>query len=177
MDDDGSQSVSLPEFSKACRDFKVGISDENVPNLFKLFDANGDGIMNYAEFLAVVREPLSSERREVVEEVFKFIDEDGSGQVDIEEIKAKYDVQKHPDVVQCKRTAEVVLNDFIETLEAHHNVTHGHEAQGLVCVDEFLDYYTNVSAQIESDAEFESLLKFTWGMKAGQFNGAQNQIN
>ncbi len=47
MDDDESQSLSLPEFTKACRDFKVGISDENVPILFSVFDTNGDGTLNY----------------------------------------------------------------------------------------------------------------------------------
>jgi hypothetical protein len=34
MDDDGSKSISLYEFQKACRDFKVGINDDNVPILF-----------------------------------------------------------------------------------------------------------------------------------------------
>lgn len=34
MDDDGSKSISLYEFQKACRDFKVGIIDDNVPILF-----------------------------------------------------------------------------------------------------------------------------------------------
>ncbi len=34
MDDDGSKSISVYEFSKACKDFRVGISEENVPILF-----------------------------------------------------------------------------------------------------------------------------------------------
>ena len=51
MDDDGSQTLSLPEFSKACRDFRIGISDENVPILFSKFDVNNDGTISYDEFL------------------------------------------------------------------------------------------------------------------------------
>ena len=46
MDDDGSMTLSMPEFGKACKDFKIGISDENVPILFKLFDRNGDGTLS-----------------------------------------------------------------------------------------------------------------------------------
>ena len=34
MDDDNSKSISLPEFTKACRDFKVGVSDDNASILF-----------------------------------------------------------------------------------------------------------------------------------------------
>ena len=34
MDDDESGALSQREFAKACRDFKIGISDENIPVLF-----------------------------------------------------------------------------------------------------------------------------------------------
>jgi len=34
MDDDGSRTLSEQEFAKACRDFKTGISEENIPTLF-----------------------------------------------------------------------------------------------------------------------------------------------
>lgn len=34
MDDDSSHTLSLAEFIKACRDYRVGISEENVPILF-----------------------------------------------------------------------------------------------------------------------------------------------
>ena len=34
MDDDGSQTLSVPEFQKACKDFKLGVTEENVPVLF-----------------------------------------------------------------------------------------------------------------------------------------------
>jgi len=66
MDDDGSGSLSLREFYKACRDFKVGISEENVPTLFNLFDNNGDGTLDYDEFLYKVRGEINSNRLEVV---------------------------------------------------------------------------------------------------------------
>lgn len=45
MDDDGSQTLSMPEFGKACKEFKIGVSEENVPILFGLFDKNGDGTL------------------------------------------------------------------------------------------------------------------------------------
>ena len=59
MDDDNNGSLSLREFSKACKDFKVGISEENVPILFDLFDENKDGTLDYDEFLYTVRGEIS----------------------------------------------------------------------------------------------------------------------
>lgn len=55
MDDDGSNTLSLPEFQKACRDFKVGITEENVPFLFQVFDKNNDGTIDYQEFVDSLR--------------------------------------------------------------------------------------------------------------------------
>lgn len=62
MDDDGSMTLSMPEFGKACKDFKIGISDENVPILFNLFDKNGDGTIQYDEFINTVRTPMTPAR-------------------------------------------------------------------------------------------------------------------
>lgn len=76
MDDDGSKSISLPEFAKACREFKVGISDENVPILFDIFDTNRDGTLNIDEFLYAIRGELNDFRRALVEKAFRKIDRD-----------------------------------------------------------------------------------------------------
>ena len=47
MDDDVSETLSLAKFTKACRDFRVGIREENVPILFDKFDLNRDGTLSY----------------------------------------------------------------------------------------------------------------------------------
>jgi len=148
-----------------CRDFKVGISEENVPILFKTFDTNGDGTLNYREFIEAVRDLLSQSRKEKVEEAFRFIDKDHNGVLDIEEIKSAYNVSKHPDVIQGKRTSEIVLCEFIETLEAHHGILNGSSADGMVSMEEFVEYYTNISSAIDSESEFTNLLKNTWGIQ------------
>ena len=71
MDDDNSKSISQPEFSKACRDFKVGISDENTPILFDIFDTNRDGTLNIDEFLYAIRGELNDFRKALVEKAFR----------------------------------------------------------------------------------------------------------
>lgn len=99
MDDDGSKTISLPEFSKACRDFKVGISDENIPIIFEVFDTNRDGTLNIDEFLMAVRGELNDFRTGLVEKAFRKIDKDGSGMIEIDDIKDTYNASKHPEVI------------------------------------------------------------------------------
>ena len=99
MDDDGSKTISEYEFAKACKDFKVGINEENVPIVFEAFDSNRDGTLNYDEFLMAVRGELNEFRRGIIEKAFRKIDKDGSGEIDIDDIKDLYNASKHPDVV------------------------------------------------------------------------------
>ena len=70
MDDDGSKTLSEQEFAKACRDFKTGISEENIPTLFNAFDTNRDGTLNIDEFLMAIRGELSPKRLALVEQAF-----------------------------------------------------------------------------------------------------------
>ena len=124
MDDDGSKSISLYEFGKACKDFKVGISEDNVPILFEQFDSNRDGTLNIDEFLMAIRGELNDFRTAIVEKAFRKIDKDSSGLIDIDDIKDLYNAKKHPDVIQGKKTEEQILMEFLETFETHHNIKH-----------------------------------------------------
>jgi Ca2+-binding EF-hand superfamily protein len=104
MDDDNSKSISMPEFAKACRDFKIGISDDNVPILFNTFDTNRDETLNIDEFLMAIRGELNDARRCLVEKAFRKIDKNSNGFIEVDDIKETYNVQKHPDVIQGRKS-------------------------------------------------------------------------
>jgi len=165
MDDDGSHTLSLPEFSKACRDFRIGVSDENVPILFSKFDANGDGTISYDEFLMEVRGPMSPGRTALVKRAFQVIDKNGNGVIEVDDIKSSYNARKHPDVLQGKRTEDSVLCEFLETFEAHHNLRTGDGADSVVTLDEFIEYYTNIASSLDNDEYFELVINNAWNVK------------
>jgi calcyphosin len=100
MDDDGSQTLSMPEFGKCCKDFKIGVSEENVPILFSLFDRNGDGTLDYDEFIAAVRKPLPDNRAKLVDQAFDLLS-DGGALIEMDDIKKIYtaNASRHPDVI------------------------------------------------------------------------------
>jgi calcyphosin len=164
MDDDNSGSLSVREFSKACKEFKVGISEQNVPILFDLFDDNKDGTLDYDEFLYKIRGDISTARMDAVEKAFNKLDYGNEGIVDINVIKANYDAKKHPDVVNGKRTEQNVLCEYLETFEAHHLLrTTKDDVE--VTKKEFIEYYKNISACIDSDRDFFLIIDTTSGQK------------
>ena len=165
MDDDGSRTLSEQEFAKACRDFKTGISEENIPTLFTAFDTNHDGTLNIDEFLMAIRGELSDMRLQLVKKAFKMIDRDGSGMLEVDDIKEAYNATKHPDVLQGKRTEEQILIEFLETFEAHLNLREGTENDGRVSMDEFVEYYKNISVSIDNDDYFTLMMNNSWNLR------------
>ena len=165
MDDDGSKSLSEPEFIKAVKDFRVGIAEDSVPTLFNAFDTNRDGTINYDEFLYAVRGELNDFRKGLVEKAFRKVDKDGSGFLDINDIKGVYNGSKHPDVISGRKTDDQILVEFLETFEAHHNLKTGREHDSSVDIEEWTEYYTNINASIDNDEYFALMMNNSWNLK------------
>ena len=165
MDDDESGSLSLREFTKACKDFRIGISDENIPALFALFDTNGDGTMSYEEFLFAVRGDLNKTRLDIIKAAFDHIDENANRELELDELKAKFDASRHPSVLNGDTTEQLVTNEFFETFEAHHKMVNDDKRYMPVGLEQFGDYYASVSSLYENDDEFVQMMVATWNMK------------
>lgn len=73
-----------------------------------------------------------------------------SGQVDIRELKTKFNAKAHPIVVEGRRTERQARDEFNETFDYNHPTDAGFN----VSFDEFVEYYSNVSAVVESDVFF-----------------------
>jgi hypothetical protein len=52
-----------------------------------------------------------------VRAAFKKIDKDGSGILDINDIKGVYNASRHPEVKSGKKSEDEVLGEFLETFE------------------------------------------------------------
>lgn len=125
MDDNGSKSLDFPEFSKGMRDYKIDIPEDQLQVVFNAFDVNRDGTISYDEFLRNIRGDLNPQRLQLVRRAFTKLDRDGSGVVDINDIRGVYNGQRHPDVLSGKKTEDQVLVEFLETFETHHSVRNG----------------------------------------------------
>ena len=163
MDDDGSGSLNLFEFTKACREFKVGISEEYLPTLFSAFDLNHDATLSVQEFLTAVRGEMNERRIQAVQNAWAKIAPQGV--LDMHELKDLFKADRHPDVVKGKRMAREVLNEFLETFETSMNVSQTSQ-DGSVTFDEFLEFHRNVSFIFEDDTHFVLTINGVWAVNA-----------
>ena len=164
-DDDGSKNLNVEEFKKAVHDFRVGLSAKQAVTLFGVFDRSGDGAIDYEEFLRGVRGGMNEFRMGLTRRAFKIMDKDGSGVLDIDDIRQNYNAKHHPDVKAGKKTEDEILYEFLDTFEAHHSDNKEDARDGRVSIDEWTEYYNNVSMSIDRDDYFELMMNNAWNLK------------
>ncbi len=160
FDLDGSGELNREEFKRAVNDFKLGMDERDLDNLFKTFDKNKDGKISYVEFMQTLVGTMSEFRLTLVHNAFERLDAAGTGAVELEAIKHAYNAKPHPDVKCGKKTEEEVLSDFASTLDIHHS--NWGATDGKVTKEEFVDYYTKISAAVESDSYFDIMMTKGW---------------
>lgn len=106
---------------------------------------SGDGSVDYDEFLRALKGRLSPRRRRIVLKAFDLMDRDGSGVIDLNDIKAVFNAKKHPEVLQGKLTADEALLTFLEGFEGRYG-----NRDGKVTQEEWIDYYTGKDESISS---------------------------
>jgi len=168
MDDDGSKTLSLLEFKKALQELKLKLTEVDIRALFEYFDSDDSGAIDFEEFIQGLREPLSEGRLKLVNMAFHILDKDDSGEVTFQEITNVYDASKHPAVIARTKTAQQVLIEFLGTFEV------GGVKDGIVTKPEFINYYANLGASIDSDDYFELMIRNAWHIAGGKGSSANS---
>lgn len=68
---------------------------------------------------------MNAFRQKIVKAAFQKIDADGSGILDLNDIKGVYNAKSHPLVKSGKKTEDEILGEFLETFEMHHALNGG----------------------------------------------------
>jgi len=132
-------------------------------------DIDGNQTIDFNEFLRVVVGDMSAMRENLVQKAFRVLDFNKDGAVDLQEIKMRYNADQHPEVRSGKKTADEVLYEFMETFEAHHNLKDKSRYDGKITYEEFLEYYQNISCNIDNDNYFDLMMTNAWNLD-GQKN-------
>lgn len=155
-DFNGNKKLDREEFEEALSHCGLFLKSHEISFLFKNFDRDGDGNINYDELLHGIQLPLSGSRLAVVERAFKTLDKDGSSVIDVNDIAKIYDASKHPDVQEGKKTEREVMIAFMGAFEKTGS------KDGRITFDEFKSYYEDLGSSIPSDEYFVGMMESVW---------------
>ncbi|XP_026794604.2 calcyphosine-like b isoform X2 [Pangasianodon hypophthalmus] len=156
MDDDNSRTLDLKEFMKGLNDYGVLMEKDEAIALFQQFDRDGSGQIDFDEFLLTLRPPMSNARKEVIMQAFRKLDRTGDGVITVEDLRGVYNVKHHPKYQNGEWTEEQIFRKFLDSFDSPD------DKDGKVTKEEFVNYYSGVSASIDSDVYFILMMKTAW---------------
>jgi hypothetical protein len=176
MDSNGNGTLDFEEFTKACVDFRIKCSEDEIRSVFSVFDVNGDGSISFEEFMNALLGPLSEYRVRLIAEAFKKLDENGNGSLEIGEVKEKFDPSRHPEVKSGQKSVEEARYEFYDLFQTHHGVANDFRPDKGVSMEEFLQYHQFVSALIDNDGYFKLFIVGVWNMDLVDTNQANSPV-
>lgn len=156
MDDDGNRRLDKNEFKKGLHDFGLDIPNDVAEQIFGTIDCDNNGSIDFDEFLSALRPPMSQTRRSLVIRAFKKLDKTGDGVVTVEDLRGVYNVIKHPKFISGQWTEDQCLGEFLSSFDSPKN------KDGIVTEEEFINYYSGLSASIDSDVYFDLMMRNAW---------------
>ena len=164
IDENNSQTIDFYEFKQVCNMYNFGLDDNQLKMIFANFDTENTGEIDYDEFIRTIRGEMNEFRQSLVQKVFDKLDNKKTGEISFKELNNNYNVRNHPDVLSGKINEEEALKEFMDTFQETYNYLCGTETNNIITIEEFMEYYENVSMTIDEDEYFEYLLNNTWDL-------------
>jgi len=128
-----------------------------LPQLLLTFlDKDTDGYCNFDEFLIGLRGKPNSRRQAIIDKAFLRFDSDGCGLITIKDIREVFNCVKHPKVISGELSEDQVFAQFLKHFNDY--------GSGTIERREWNDYYSVLSANIDSDDYFVLLMKTAWSL-------------
>ena len=120
LDEDNTQELDIKLFSQLCKEFDFGLPREDIEELFVSFDKEERGLINYDDFIRVLRGELNENRKELIHNVFKHLDLDNKGNLTVEELLNLYQAKNSYEFTQEKKSEEEDKKIFEQSHKGNH---------------------------------------------------------
>ena len=165
LDEENAQELEIKLFTQICTEFDFGLTKEEIEELFVSFDKDERGMVNYDDFIRVLRGELNENRKNLIQNVFKHLDIDNKGYLTIEELLNIYQPKYSHEFLEEKKSEEESITIFEQSLKGNHKYLNGDDASVKnIDSEEFEDFYESISMMIQNDDTFKDIVLKTWGL-------------
>jgi calcyphosin len=155
MDNNGNGLLDVDDFRWGLMDYGISVSKDEASQVLKHFDRDGNGQVDFTEFIRSIRGDLNAVRARVVRAAYDKLDVNRDGSVKLDDIAKLYDVSSHPEVVSGQKAPEAVYLSFMSMWDTQ-------ERDAIVTFGEFSEYYADMGASIDDDEYFVAVVKAAW---------------
>ena len=171
-----SGQISLDDFYTIFQTYNLNFSNSDIQNIFKIFDTNQTGSINYDLMLNNILGEMNERRILSLKKVFDNFSKNEQGEVLMSEIKQKFNSGRHPDVVNDKKSKEEVYGEFLDKLEIFREYNDNLKASFSTTMNfnEFAKFYSEISMNIKDDNLFDYMLNNCWDLDRSSRNNINN---
>ena len=177
----GANGVDLDEFIPVIQNIQSGNTPDNnntltvkeIHNIFKMYDTDDKGIMEYKKFLSDLfkLKLMSSSRKEHLRNIFDHLDFEHKNALDINELITLYENSQINE-------QENIMPDLLETFVVFHNIIRG-TRNPLVSLEDFIEYYNYINFLIPETKGDKLFIDFTsekWRLNDKSFDERKNLV-
>ena len=158
-----SNRIDFETFNNLTQTYKLNISNTEKKTIFDNFDRNSTGFIFYDDLIKSLCGKINDFRLNIVINVFNSFG-NKSNKISLSNILNFYNKNNHPDVLTGKKLAEEVFGDFIDMVnifKEYKEFTTNNKFD-FWSLQDFVDFYAQVSLGITDDSYFECLMQNVW---------------
>ena len=175
----GSNGVDLDEFISVVQNIqkesenKNFVSLDEIKNIFKMYDIEEKGIMEYRKFLndLLKLKSMSESRKNHLKNIFDHLDFERKQALDINELISIYKKSE-------SKEEENIIPDLLETFVIFHNIIRG-TRNPLVSLEDFIEYFNYINILIPETKNDQLFIDFTsdkWRLYDNSFDERKNLV-
>lgn len=175
----GSNGVDLDEFISVVQNIQKESENKNIvsldeiKNIFKMYDIEEKGIMEYRKFLndLLKLKSMSESRKNHLKNIFDHLDFERKQALDINELISIYKKSE-------SKEEENIIPDLLETFVIFHNIIRG-TRNPLVSLEDFIEYFNYINILIPETKNDQLFIDFTsdkWRLYDKSFDERKNLV-
>ena len=175
----GSNGVDLDEFISVVQNIQKEAENKNIisldeiKNIFKMYDIEEKGIMEYRKFLndLLKLKSMPESRKNHLKNIFDHLDFERKQALDINELISIYKKSE-------SNEDQNIIPDLLETFVIFHNIIRG-TRNPLVSLEDFIEYFNYINILIPETKNDQLFIDFTsdkWHLYDKSFDERKNLV-
>lgn len=163
--------ISVEEFVASLHHVGIIYPPNEIQVIGRYFQSS-EGFINYAEFLKCLRGPVPERRMNHIVSTFKVLDIDNSSALNVIDISAFIHDHVLYELKLCNGHRKEMLDAFFNLFECCFDKN----GDAHISMEEWVSFYSDLSATYSSDDVFCAHLTRMWGVKEGDSTTTTEQI-
>ena len=169
----GSQ-ISINDLYNIFQEMRIKIPFDELKIFFNYANKNDSDIISTEQLINIIKGNLNEQRKLYIVDLFSKIDTEHTNKISIQLLKNTFNAKRHPEVINGTKSLEEVLEQFCYSLDLYCELN-GIQKNGELTFENFVDYYSCVSASIPDEVYFEDMINGVWS-NIKNINNNQDKI-